>query len=378
MLDVDSATDFLLEQKLIDRAALLDGDLIVSSTARRNRNLRVEGAAGIGYLIKQPDDFSHGSRETLRREAAFYAFCLSEPAVEPVTRLLPLLRYYDPRQPLLALELLGDARLLHAQLADEADWHSPLEVTKAVGMALALVHRTFRHPSLAADPRLGPLGQGFPWAMTIHKPSPEILSTLSAANYELLKILQSHAPLGDQLSALRQEWKVDTLIHNDIRSDNILIRSLRDGIGPVTEMVRFVDWELVQLGDPAWDVAGFLQDLVFFWINSIPFGTTTDTDVMISQARFPWSQIQGLLRSFWEGYTSTVSLPCTEASRLLLRAVRFSAARQIQTAYELAQTASHLPPQSVLLLQISANILNDAETAQAQFFGIPQGIAVVP
>jgi hypothetical protein len=214
--------------------------------------------------------------------------------------------------------------------------------------------------------------------MTLHKPSPEILTTLSAANYELLKILQSHDPLGYQLYALRQEWIVETLIHNDIRSDNILILPIIDGRVPGPEIVRFVDWELVQSGDSAWDVAGFLQDLVLFWINSIPFGKTTSTDAMIAQARFPWPHIQGLLRSFWEGYTSTANLACTEASRLLLRAVRFSAARQIQTAYELAQTASQLPPQCVLLLQISANILSDAETSQAQFFGIPQGFAVVP
>jgi hypothetical protein len=99
---------------------------------------------------------------------------------------------------------------------------------------------------------------------------------------------------------------------------------------------------------------------------------------MIAQARFPWAEIQGLLRSFWQGYGITAGLSSTESSRLLLRAVCYSAARQIQTAYELAQSAGHLPPQCVLLLQISANILSDAETAQAQFYGIPQSIAVVP
>ena len=201
---------------------------------------------------------------------------------------------------------------------------------------------------------------------------------MSAANYDLLRILQTQYRFDEQLEGLRQEWQIDTLIHNDIRSDNILILPVVDGIVPGPEVVRFVDWELVQLGPAAWDVAGFLQDLVLFWINSIPFGTTSDPVAMIAQARFPWAEIQGLLRSFWQGYANTADLTSTEASRLLLRAVRFSAARQLQTAYELAQSASSLPPHCVLLLQISANILGDAETAQAQFYGIPQGLPVVP
>ena len=173
MLDVDSATDFLLDHNLIPRAVLLDGDLVVTSAARRNRNLRVEGSAGIGYLLKQPDDFSHGGRETLRREAGFYTFCHREAAVEAVARLLPQLRYYDPQQPLLALELLGEARLLSEQLADEEARHLAPAVTKAVGRALALVHRTFCQPGRADDPRLGPLTRRVPWVLTIHKPMPE-------------------------------------------------------------------------------------------------------------------------------------------------------------------------------------------------------------
>ncbi len=56
MLDVDDAIPFLLEHGLVQRDWIVKGDLILRSAARRNRNLRIEGPGGAGYLIKQPDD----------------------------------------------------------------------------------------------------------------------------------------------------------------------------------------------------------------------------------------------------------------------------------------------------------------------------------
>ena len=50
--------------------------------------------------------------------------------------------------------------------------------------------------------------------------------------------------------------------------------------------------------------------------------------------------------------------------------VSFSAARMIQTAYELDHASSHLSPLAVLLLQLSANLLADPDEAQVRFYGL--------
>ena len=63
-------------------------------------------------------------------------------------------------------------------------------------------------------------------------------------------------------------------------------------------------------------------------------------------------------RSLLEGYRSATGLSAACTDRLLDRAVEFSAARMVQTAIELSYDASQLTPQSVILLQIAANILS--------------------
>ena len=88
MLDGDDAIPFLLEHGLVERDWIITGDLTLRSAARRNRNLRIEGPGGAGYLIKQPDALAPAGRRTLTNEAAFYEFCHQEAAAAPLARLL--------------------------------------------------------------------------------------------------------------------------------------------------------------------------------------------------------------------------------------------------------------------------------------------------
>jgi Ser/Thr protein kinase RdoA (MazF antagonist) len=372
MLDVDSATSYLLETGLLDGGAIVDGELTIVSAARRNRNLRVEGPAGTGYLIKQADDPVHGGHETLRCEAAFYAFCRAEPATAAVARLLPRLVHYDPAPPILALELARGSAPLWERLAAAEGQPIPTAPARAVGGALATVHTTFRIIGAARDARLSWLPRRLPWVMLIHKPDPELLTTLSPACYQALNILQTQVGLGEQLNRLRKQWQPDTVIHNDVRSDNLLLSSPDAGGEPGLSDVLLVDWEMVQVGDPAWDVAGALQDLVLFWINSMPLSEAIGVEELAARAGRPWRAIQVALRAFWHGYQQEAGLTPAEADRLLSRAVSFSAARMIQTVYEWAQPMNALPAQAVLLLQVSANVLEDPDEAQTRFYGIPQ------
>ncbi len=184
-------------------------------------------------------------------------------------------------------------------------------------------------------------------------------------------ILQSEKGLSEHLDALRPLWQPQTLIHNDVKSDNILVTRPLDG---ATEpRVYLVDWELCQIGDPAWDVAGVLQDFILFWLYSMPQLSGTPQE-MVSSAAYPLPVLQAAIRVFWQGYRRIAKLTAAESNALIARAVRFSAARLIQSAYEMAQNSQALPPHSVLLLQISANLLGDPVLGQVQLYGLFQEV----
>ncbi len=61
------------------------------------------------------------------------------------------------------------------------------------------------------------------------------------------------------------------------------------------------------------------------------------------------------------------------AAGMLRRAVAFSGARLIQSAFETAHGWHRLPGRSVILLQIAMNLLAEPERGQLELYGIPSG-----
>jgi hypothetical protein len=130
---------------------------------------------------------------------------------------------------------------------------------------------------------------------------------------------------------------------------------------------------MVCFGDPAWDLGGALQDLLNIWISSMPSTGDLAAEELAARAGFPLHSVHSAARSLWSGYCEAARLAGSDGAGFFRRAVRFSAARLIQSAYELAEGLSSLPDRSVLLLQIGANLLADAELGQVQLFGVPPG-----
>src|SRR6516162_9494689 len=106
MLDVDNVVAFLLERGLVQTDWIISGELAIRSAARRNRNVRVEGPGGAGYLIKQPDEMAPESRRTLGNEAAFYEFCQQEEDAAALMAFLPRLVLRDQARAVHALGLV--------------------------------------------------------------------------------------------------------------------------------------------------------------------------------------------------------------------------------------------------------------------------------
>lgn len=366
MLTVDNAHAYLLDQGLISAGAVTEGDIEISSATRRNSNLQVTSSGGSNYLIKQPSDRQSEATHTLRREALFYAYCQEEPAVSRVESLLARLIYVDYEQAVLVLELLRHAVPLSRHYDQSTPTEFPVATAGAIGRALGLIHRTFQAPEVLGSPQLGFLEQGTPWVLQVHRPTPHLLADLSAANLELVRVLQADPDVGAQLDELRLAWQPQTVIHGDVRMDNFLVVPASDGAAG--SVLYLVDWELVQVGDPAWDVAGALHDFVVLWVLSMP--NDAPLSELVAAARHPFSVMRPAIAALWRNYCQVQGLTPGPSRSLLERTVRFSAARVIQAACEMAAYFPIMPPPAVLLLQIGVNLLADPEIGQRKFYGL--------
>lgn len=365
MLSVDDAVPFLLDRGLVTRGDIIRGDLEVVDISRRNRNLRVVRRHATGYLLKQPDPDAPSACGTLMAEALFYRFCQEEPRAEAVRAFLPRLVDFVDDRSLPVLELLDGAQPLQRHYASLGAGEFPADIGALLGRSLATFHRVFQDPGLREDERLRVFPHEQPWVLNVHKPVPEMLMQLSGANWQMLGILQQTEIIGRCLEELRRDWRVETLIHSDLKADNLLLVTEDD-----SERLYIVDWELVQHGDPAWDVGSLLHDMLVFWVQSMPLSARASPAEMMAEAQFPLSKIVPAFRALWSTYRRETGLAGRESAIFLSRAVRSSAARMVQSVYETCNQAAALSNHVVMMLHVIANIFADPAAAALSVFGI--------
>ncbi|MGI3902019.1 MAG: phosphotransferase family protein [Janthinobacterium lividum] len=363
MLNVDNTAKYLLERGLVTTEAILFDDLCVTTATRRNPNIIVTHAgAAPSLLIKQVDAAVKGADLSLGIEGAFYRFAEASgqaDLIAAMTRVIAL----DEQNRRLLIAFLPGALTLWNYIRRFTPPDVPLLVFSRLGSILASLH-AMRSDSSELQVFKGHLRSETPWALRAHRPTPDLVATLSRANFEILRIVQSQPELVCRLDSLTDLWRPTGLIHGDIKADNILVVPKPDGSGAAE--VKLVDWELVQIGDPAWDLAGVLQDLVLFWINTM--SPAESVDAMVTSAIWPWPAVQPAFGAMAQGYATLSRIDAAAFNALCLKAVRFCGARLIQTAFEMAQMSDSIPTASALLLQLSGNLLADPYLAQVQLF----------
>jgi Phosphotransferase enzyme family len=371
MLTIESVVPYLLDHGLIDPTWIIDGELRIGSVSRRNRNYKVEGPGGKGFLVKQPDHPRVGSSETLRRELTFRRFVRDNSQAASVSGLIPPLIEDDWEEGMSVYELISDVDSISSLLTAPICESALADAMQMFGRALGSVHRVFRLTEWEVDSYPMSLSLKPPWPLGLLRPEPWLLERSSAANHQMLRILQETEGLDDRFRTLSSQWQADTLVHGDIRFDNVLLRRncANDRAGPSD--VWLVDWEMVQAGDPAWDLAGALQDFMVLWVSSIPLSETCSLDQSVRNARIRLGDVQAAIRTLWTGYLGSAGLKSPEASTFLLRAVAYSVARLFQSVYELSQSENTLSGQAILLLQLGVNLLADPACGQVQLYGVP-------
>jgi thiamine kinase-like enzyme len=353
----------VLQKGFLDFGAVVDGDLTVVEAHRRNRNFKLMRKRGPGLFVKQVQQWEAQAMATIQREGTCYAMARRVPELASLAGLLPQFLAFDPIRHVLVLELLSGYETL-------AEYHQrlrtfPAEIAEALARALGTYHRETRE-KLEGTAQAAIFPKTVPWALSIHLQQPEWFQSLSAANSQLLQIVKKYDEFASTLDELRTRWNCSGLMHGDLKWDNCLTQT--DAAGK--PVIKVVDWEMADLGDPLWDVAAILQSYLAHWILSMPVWPGASTEQMMARAQWPLETMQVPMRTFWTTYREEAGIAREERQERLMRSIRYGAARMIQTAYESLSFAMQVNSNALYLLQVSMNILLHPEEAAAELFGV--------
>ena len=303
VLQLDEIPSLLLELSLLDASMIIEGELTVSRMARRNANFVGRAPGRIGLVHRnsrgtRPSAVARRSTTRLSSTDSVRDIPRPRPSPAPLTRLV----YSRMPEAILVFDLVPDAIPLGSLLADRGEAEVAVTAAWALGETLGAVHRAFDGIDVR-DPRLeGWLPRSVPWGLQLHEPNIAEVALIGPAVHEALRILQDASTFGSRLDRLRREWRPSTLIHGDIRFDNVLVRDPRAQRGPSGAGPWIVNWEMVQHGDPAWDLAGALQGFLVWWVSSMPLSEDLTAEERVARASWPLSSFRPAISALWAGY----------------------------------------------------------------------------
>ena len=300
----------------------------------------LEPAAYRVVFVKRPAD--DRARQDLAREWTMYQRLASLHG--DATRLAPAALAWDGES--LTLEALAGCDL-HTEVTRAGDIAPGLAAS--AGRALAGLHGLTPGTAL---PIARPARRVY-----IHRPTPAVISGLSAAGIELVRMIQRSPELWGLLDRLGSGTE-SHLIHGDLRWENVFVV---DGGCPAPQ-VRFVDWEWAGLGDPAWDVGCFVAAAVGAWIDSIPPLPGVDAALLTRLAGLELGTIAAAVQEFLGAYVAHRSLEL-DAESLRIAAFRVAGVRLVDLAFDATAELEDPVLRHAFYLQVATNILLDPAAA---------------
>jgi len=362
-LNPNNVAQFLAERRLLTFESVVDGDFLVVDQNSRNRNLKIIRRKSDGFFIKQIPQHTAEFMQSMQREAACYRLGNESRKLVEFPSLTPRFYYFDPLQYILIIELLTDSESVW-------EYHKrigalPVEVGRLLGEKLGTYHATARVNGQTDGFEM--FGRQVPWILSIHETNPMYLNQVSRGNAQLIGIVQQYPEFQSALAELKAQWNFSTLIHGDIKWENMMLRKAAEE--PELEL-KVIDWEIADVGDECWDAGAVIQAYLTFWVFSLPLSSGMSLADAAASSPYSAEDLKRALAAYWTSYAESRGLSQTASRQKLLRSMRCAAARMIQTAYESIQSSPQISPYALCKLQISMNILKDPRNAVADLMGL--------
>lgn len=369
MHTIENIHEKLMQLELLSRNALLDGGYEATTVNLRNTNLIVVSRKSEHYFIKQGESASADISCTLKNEIFFYervGECLPE-----LADCIPALIHSDANEPLLITKYHAASTTLWNRHKREVVNGLPFTTLTSVGNFLARLHKTLSAIHLRSLSEFEFLGSALPGAFRLLKPHPNILQQTNPEALHFIEWLQAQNGIADHWQNVANLWETNAIIHGNVKLDSLI---LDEQGGAVEEKaIKAADWNMVQYGDTAWDVAGVLGDIIYQWCVTM---TNDNPSADISkQAKSALAQIGQGANAFLDAYKTVCHIEGRALERQFFKAIAFAGIKMIQTSFELTSDANSMPPLATLLFHIGIGIIENPQQARDQLRGMTEHVS---
>lgn len=348
-----------------------DQDLVqIDSIPAKNFNLLVTLPNGHKYMVKQERYDSDGKTTgEFLNEWRIQEFLQQFPELESFRALLPVVLHFDSESYIMVSQYLDDYRDLVDFYAKENVF--PSAIASSIGTLIATIHRsTYNRPEYRDffyKNNTLPINRVKYFTNKLERIEPKIFGIVPPDVLKFISLYQRYDSLGQAMAELSTAFKPCCLTHNDLKVNNILLHV--DSHKSSDSIVRLIDWERANWGDPAFDLGILINTYLVIWLNSLVISNSLTLEESLRLATIPLDKIQPSITALTCTYFDNFPEILEHRPDFLLRVVQFTGFGLIQQVLSTMQNQASLGNTGIVILQVAKSLLCRPEQSMQTIFG---------
>ncbi|MBW4641950.1 MAG: aminoglycoside phosphotransferase family protein [Goleter apudmare HA4340-LM2] len=371
ILNSQNVFDYLLEKGVCDRSQS-QPEKIEPLTAK-NFNLLLHFADGSKLLVKQERHNQSGKAAgEFLGEWRIQELLARFSQLHKIRPFVPDVLHFDIDNSIMVVRYLDDYRDLMDFYVKENIFAT--EITTAIGTLLATIHReTFNHTEYQeffaensdnlTNQQVSHLIRG------LERVEPEVFGLVPADGLKFFALYQKYDSLGQAIAELGNAVAPNCVTHNDLKLNNILLNKdwqQSDG----KNIVKLIDWERSNWGDPAFDLGTLIGSYLQIWLTSLVISQSLSIDESLRLATRPLEQLQPSMAALTLAYLHNFPGIIEHRPDFLRRVVQFAGFVLIQQIQAMIQYQKSFGNTGIAMLQVAKTLLCRPEQSMSTIFGI--------
>lgn len=237
---------------------------IISIRNVRNFCAKVETNEGCIIIKQQGGNSSTFANVSIRREILFYELT-SQGLLSELKYLSPLLHKVDLTNSVILIEYLDQYDTFDL----ESNFNNFL-ISEKLGGHLAILHN---QPINVCSKHFEKIDTAN-YFRSFDTITPESVNSGGILFAKCIELMQRYPDLNESIENFRNEFSWDCFVHGDLKLDNILFKNCdNDKID-----IKFIDWELVGIGDRYLDLGYVIGSYILWWIEKKKFSEVSKSE----------------------------------------------------------------------------------------------------
>ncbi|MBC1240693.1 phosphotransferase [Nostoc sp. 2RC] len=344
----------------------------------KNFNLLVTLPEGQQLLVKQERHNREGKAVgEFVDEWRIHNFFRTFPEISHIRSYCSEVLHFDAENSIIIFNYLSNYRDL-ADFYIKENFFST-EIAKVIGRILASIHRVslsrpeyrefFQNRENASSQQPPNLHQG------LDRITPEIFGRVPNDGLKFFTLYQRYDSLGQAIADLASAFNAYCLTHNDLKLNNILISlnweqaTFQESLSGES-VIRLIDWERCDWGDPANDLGNLLASYLQIWLYSIVIGKDIAIEQSLRLATTPLQLLQPSMAALVTTYLAEFPQVLQHRPDFLQRVIQFSGLALIRSIQAILQYEKRFGNSGICMLQVAKSLLCRPEASIPTIFGV--------